>query len=147
MRPLKNIHFCSSSRKAKILTTGIHGVFRGLKFKSDAEIGLKGRFFKGLTIYHLYIGINMHHDHLPPQRAAGKSSLQNIMQGGVEAFNYPNTWFLCVNMGVMMGPMLLQPAVGWILDRKWQGEVINGLFLDKKSLLSIDCFDNLKITY
>jgi len=24
MRPLKNVHFCSSSRKAKILTTGIH---------------------------------------------------------------------------------------------------------------------------
>jgi len=27
------------SRKAKILTTGIHGVFRGLKFEPDAEIG------------------------------------------------------------------------------------------------------------
>ena len=26
-RPLKNAQFCSSSRKAKILTTGIHGVF------------------------------------------------------------------------------------------------------------------------
>jgi MFS family permease len=34
-----------------------------------------------------------------------------------------------VNMGVMMGPMLLQPAVGWILDRKWQGEVIRGIRL------------------
>ncbi|HSQ87164.1 MAG TPA: MFS transporter, partial [Desulfobacterales bacterium] len=32
-----------------------------------------------------------------------------------------------VNMGVMMGPMLLQPAVGWILDLKWQGEVIKGI--------------------
>jgi predicted dehydrogenase len=48
LRPLKNIHFCSSSRKAKILTTGIHGVFRGLKFGPDAEIGQKGRFCKGL---------------------------------------------------------------------------------------------------
>jgi hypothetical protein len=27
LRPLKNAHFCSSSRKAKILTTGIHIVF------------------------------------------------------------------------------------------------------------------------
>ena len=26
-RPLQNAHFCSSSRKAKILTTGIHLVF------------------------------------------------------------------------------------------------------------------------
>ena len=34
-----------------------------------------------------------------------------------------------VNMGVMMGPTLLQPAVGWILDLKWQGEVIRGIRL------------------
>jgi hypothetical protein len=47
-RPLKNIHFCSSSRKVEILTKGIHGVFRGLKFEPDAEIGQKGRFCNGL---------------------------------------------------------------------------------------------------
>ena len=34
-----------------------------------------------------------------------------------------------VNMGVMMGPTLLQPAVGWILDKKWQGDVIRGIRL------------------
>ena len=38
-----------SSRKAIILTTGIHGVFRGLKFEPDAEIGQKGAFCKGLS--------------------------------------------------------------------------------------------------
>jgi MFS family permease len=32
-----------------------------------------------------------------------------------------------VNMGVMMGPMLLQPAVGWMLDRQWHGEMLNGV--------------------
>lgn len=32
-----------------------------------------------------------------------------------------------VNMGVMMGPMLLQPAVGWMLDRSWQGEIADGV--------------------
>jgi hypothetical protein len=32
-----------------------------------------------------------------------------------------------VNMGVMMGPMILQPAVGWILDQKWQGEMDAGI--------------------
>ena len=48
-RPLKNIQFCLRSRKAKILTTGIHEVFRGLKFAPDTEIGQKGMFFKGIT--------------------------------------------------------------------------------------------------
>ena len=32
-----------------------------------------------------------------------------------------------VNMGVMMGPMLLQPAVGWMLDRSWKGEMAGGV--------------------
>ena len=32
-----------------------------------------------------------------------------------------------VNMGVMMGPMLLQPGVGWMLDRHWQGEMAEGV--------------------
>jgi MFS family permease len=27
-----------------------------------------------------------------------------------------------VNMGVMMGPMVLQPVVGWVLDRMWTGD-------------------------
>ncbi|HSF47685.1 MAG TPA: MFS transporter [Burkholderiales bacterium] len=30
------------------------------------------------------------------------------------------------NMGVMLGPMLLQPAVGWMLDRHWAGAVHEG---------------------
>jgi hypothetical protein len=47
-RPLKNAQFCSKSRKARILNIGIPGVFRGLEFESDAEIGQKGAFFKGL---------------------------------------------------------------------------------------------------
>jgi MFS family permease len=32
-----------------------------------------------------------------------------------------------INMGVMMGPMLLQPAVGWMLDMKWQGQMQAGV--------------------
>lgn len=32
---------------------------------------------------------------------------------------------LC-NTGVMLAPMLLQPAVGWMLDRNWQGELLDG---------------------
>ncbi len=31
------------------------------------------------------------------------------------------------NMGVMMGPMLLQPAIGWMLDRHWQGALADGI--------------------
>ena len=34
----------SRSRKARILTTGIHLVFRGFKFEPDADIGQKGTF-------------------------------------------------------------------------------------------------------
>lgn len=34
-----------------------------------------------------------------------------------------------VNMGVMMGPMLLQPAVGWMLDLHWQGQMRDGVRL------------------
>ena len=30
-----------------------------------------------------------------------------------------------VNMGVMLGPTILQPAVGWLLDRNWNGEMAN----------------------
>ncbi len=30
------------------------------------------------------------------------------------------------NTGVMIGPMLLQPAVGWMLDRRWNGALIDG---------------------
>jgi hypothetical protein len=59
VRPLKNVHFYSSSRKGEFLTTpvrsagptgqaGIHLVFRGLKFEPDVEIGQKGGFYKGL---------------------------------------------------------------------------------------------------
>jgi hypothetical protein len=46
--PLKNVDFCPNSRKARILPTGIHAVFRGLKFELDAEVGRKGAFCKGL---------------------------------------------------------------------------------------------------
>ncbi len=32
-----------------------------------------------------------------------------------------------INMGVMMGPMVLQPAVGWVLDRMWTGGTSEGV--------------------
>lgn len=31
------------------------------------------------------------------------------------------------NMGVMLGPMLLQPGVGWVLDHLWDGHMAGGL--------------------
>lgn len=31
-----------------------------------------------------------------------------------------------VNMGNMAGPMILQPAIGWALDKKWTGEMQRG---------------------
>lgn len=32
-----------------------------------------------------------------------------------------------VNIGNMIGPAVLQPAIGWALDKKWAGETVNGL--------------------
>lgn len=32
-----------------------------------------------------------------------------------------------LNMGVMVGPMVLQPAVSWMLDQRWQGDMLNGV--------------------
>lgn len=32
-----------------------------------------------------------------------------------------------MNMGHMIGPTLMQPAVGWVLDQKWQGTMVNGV--------------------
>jgi MFS family permease len=31
------------------------------------------------------------------------------------------------NMGVMIGPMVLQPVMGWVLDRNWNGGLENGI--------------------
>jgi MFS family permease len=32
-----------------------------------------------------------------------------------------------INMGIMLGPTLLQPVVGLMLDRNWSGDVVNGI--------------------
>ena len=55
-RPLKNGNLCLSSRKAIRLrrtTTGIYGIFRGLKFEPAAEIVHKVPFCKGLLNFPL----------------------------------------------------------------------------------------------
>ncbi len=31
-----------------------------------------------------------------------------------------------INMGVIMGPTVLQPSVGWMLDKNWDGMILNG---------------------
>ena len=31
-----------------------------------------------------------------------------------------------VNMGNMLGVVLLQPGIGWVLDRYWDGQLVNG---------------------
>jgi len=32
-----------------------------------------------------------------------------------------------INTGHMIGPALLQPGIGWILDRTWSGDMVDGL--------------------
>ena len=44
----KGKNFNHSSTICRTYWAGIHRVFRGLKFKPDAEIGQKGAFSKGL---------------------------------------------------------------------------------------------------
>jgi len=44
MSQFQNVQFYSRSRKAKILTAEIYGIFRGLKFEPDAEIVEKWAF-------------------------------------------------------------------------------------------------------
>ena len=31
------------------------------------------------------------------------------------------------NTGIMLGPVVMQPAVGWMLDQNWQGEMLDGV--------------------
>ncbi|MCB1831818.1 MAG: MFS transporter, partial [Gammaproteobacteria bacterium] len=50
--------------------------------------------------------------------AYGRESVPSYLSGTVSGV---------VNMGVMMGPMLLQPAVGWMLDQLWTGQVVAGV--------------------
>lgn len=40
---------------------------------------------------------------------------------------YAGTGAGVCNMGVMTGPMILQPLMGWVLDREWNGWMINGV--------------------
>ena len=49
IKPLRRFQFCSISRKAQLLTTDIHWVFRGLKAEPDTEIGQKRNLLKGFT--------------------------------------------------------------------------------------------------
>lgn len=32
-----------------------------------------------------------------------------------------------INVGNMVGPMLLQPLIGWVLDQRWSGKTVDGL--------------------
>ncbi len=52
--------------------------------------------------------------------AFAKESVPEALSGTVSGL---------INMGIMMGPTLLQPAVGWMLDRNWQGEIADGVRL------------------
>ena len=50
--------------------------------------------------------------------AFGKESVPQHLSGTVSGV---------INMGVMMGPTIMQPTVGWILDRTWAGSVAGGI--------------------
>jgi sugar phosphate permease len=50
--------------------------------------------------------------------AAGKESVPLRFLGTVTG---------AVNIGNMSGPAILQPAIGWVLDRSWSGQIANGV--------------------
>jgi sugar phosphate permease len=49
--------------------------------------------------------------------AAGKESVPPKFLGTLTG---------AVNIGNMSGPAILQPAIGWVLDREWSGQMANG---------------------
>jgi hypothetical protein len=79
LRRQQKVQFCPGPRKTippKVgLTTGIHLVFRRLKFKADKEIGQKGTFFKGL-IFSLGLGLILF-PLLPPPPAQAEAVQKN----------------------------------------------------------------------
>ncbi len=50
--------------------------------------------------------------------AFGKESAAPSLSGTVSGV---------INMGIMLGPTIMQPLVGWILDSQWQGEAVKGV--------------------
>jgi len=50
--------------------------------------------------------------------AFGRESVPRAFDGTVNGV---------INMGVMIGPMVLQPAIGWWLERGWNGQLENGV--------------------
>jgi MFS family permease len=50
--------------------------------------------------------------------AYGKESVPIQFLGTISAI---------VNIGNMIGPMILQPAIGWVLDKKWTGTLAGGV--------------------
>ncbi len=41
--------------------------------------------------------------------------------------HYLGTVSGAINVGNMIGPTFLQPAIGWVLDQRWAGQTMNGL--------------------
>jgi MFS family permease len=50
--------------------------------------------------------------------AFGKESVAPPLAGTVSGV---------INMGIMLGPTIMQPLVGWVLDTQWQGQTVNSI--------------------
>lgn len=66
----------------------------------------------------LLIGIGFFSGSMITGFAFAKESVPAALSGTISGVS---------NMGVMMGPMILQPAVGWMLDRNWGGVLEKGV--------------------
>ncbi len=141
--PYLTTHYGLSASKAAIVTSSVLVAWAlgGPLFGwfSDRWRCRKPLYIAGCALTLLGWGVALYIDNLPLAMRiaalllAGFSSGCMIISFAFAKESVPGhlsgTISGLVNMGVMMGPMLLQPAVGWMLDHKWQGQIQSGVRL------------------
>jgi sugar phosphate permease len=100
------------------------------------KIGRRKPLYVGGAIFAAIGWMVMFYAPLPLEAFIGMAALTSFAAGAVIlGFAYAKEsvpiLFLgtisgTVNAGNMIGPMLLQPGIGWLLDRQWSGQTING---------------------
>ena len=118
-----------------LLTWGLGGPILG--WLSDRLRSRKPLYLGGTAVALAGWMIIVFMDHLPMYTLLGVMAVTGFSSGtmiisfafGRESVPRPlaGTVSGVINMGVMLGPMMLQPAVGWVLDHQWQGEMLNGV--------------------
>ena len=139
--PFLKTHYNLSTHQAAMMTSaalvawGIGGPFFG--WLSDRIGKRKSIYIAGYTAALLGCGVVFFIPGLPLPVLMGALILTGFSSGCViltfafakelVPITLAGTISGIINMGQMMGPTLMQPAVGWVLDQKWQGAMENGV--------------------